>query len=450
MTSRGKPRENGKGELVVEPIWISAILIVVLLGLLGSGLWVALSLLGAAYVGLEFFSDAPVGRVMATSIWSATSSWILTALPLFIWMGEILFRSRLSEDMFAGLSPWVSRLPGGLLHVNIVGCAIFAAVSGSSAVTAATIGKISLPALKALGYPEDKSIATLGGSGTLGFLIPPSILLIVYGSMAEISIARLFIAGILPGLMLVVLFMGYIVIWALLNREKMPVTGLRIRFIERIYQSRRLIPVMLLITAVIGSIYAGVATPTEAAAIGVVGALTLSYITGFRSKAVFIQGLLGATRTTCMIVFIVGGAAFLTMTMGYTKLPRHLAESIDALNLSPYMLILVLTIFYLFLGCFLEGISIIVLSAAIILPMMDQMGFDLIWFGIYLVFVVELALITPPIGFNLFVIQGLTGRSIFYVARVAWPFFSLLLVGLTLIVIFPEIATYLPSLMGRP
>jgi len=433
----------------VEAFWVATILIIVLLALLGSGLWVALSLLGAAFIGLEFFTNAPVGRVLATSTWSATSSWILTALPLFIWMGEILFRSRLSEDMFAGLSPWVSRLPGGLLHVNIVGCAIFAAVSGSSAVTAATIGKISLPQLKALGYPESKAIATLAGSGTLGFLIPPSILLIIYGSTAEVSIARLFIAGILPGVLLVALFMGYIILWGLLNPDKTPAAAARISFRERVYQSRRLIPVVLLIVAVIGSIYAGFATPTEAAAVGVVGALALSYITGSLSKTVFIQGLLGATRTTCMIGFIVGAAAFLTITMGYTKLPHNLATWIEALDLSPFVLTFVVTIFYLLIGCFLEGISIIVLSAAIILPMMERAGFDLIWFGIYLVFVVELALITPPIGFNLFVIQGLTGRSIFYVARVALPFFFLLLFGLLMIIVFPEIATYLPSLMGR-
>ena len=433
----------------MDIILVSLIFMFVLFAFLGSGIWVAVSLLGAAFVVLELFTNVPVGRVMSTSTWGMMSTWTLTAMPLFILMGEILFRSRLSEDMFGGLSPWLSRLPGGLLHVNILACALFAACSGSSAVTAATIGRMSLPELKTLNYPEDKSIATLAGSGTLGFLIPPSIILIVYGATAEQSVARLFIAGIFPGLMLVAMFMGYIIVWALLNPDKMPSTEMKMSLWERIYRTRRLIPVLLLIVGVIGSIYVGVATPTEAAAIGALGAAILSFFSGTLSWKTFFDSLLGAVRTTCMIGFIVAGAAFVTITMAYTKIPLHLAETIDALELSPLLLIFVLTIFYIVLGLFLEGLSIMVLSAAIILPMVDQAGFDLIWFGIYLVFVVELALITPPVGFNLFVIQGLTGHSIFYVARVALPFFVLLLIGLTLIVVFPEIVTYLPSQMGR-
>lgn len=433
----------------MDIILVSLIFMFVLFAFLGSGIWVAVSLLGAAFVVLELFTNVPVGRVMSTSTWGMMSTWTLTAMPLFILMGEILFRSRLSEDMFSGLSPLLSRLPGGLLHVNILACALFAACSGSSAVTAATIGRMSLPELKTLNYPDDKSIATLAGSGTLGFLIPPSIILIVYGATAEQSVARLFIAGIFPGLMLVAMFMGYIIIWALLNPDKMPSTEMKMSLWERIYRTRRLIPVLLLIVGVIGSIYVGVATPTEAAAIGALGAAILSFFSGTLSWKTFFDSLLGAVRTTCMIGFIVAGAAFVTIAMAYTKIPLHLAAMIDALELSPLLLIFVLTIFYIVLGLFLEGLSIMVLSAAIILPMVDQAGFDLIWFGIYLVFVVELALITPPVGFNLFVIQGLTGHSIFYVARVALPFFVLLLIGLTLIVVFPEIVTYLPSQMGR-
>ena len=433
----------------MDIILVSLMFMFVLFAFLGSGIWVAVSLLGAAFVVLELFTNVPVGRVMSTSTWGMMSTWTLTAMPLFILMGEILFRSRLSEDMFSGLSPLLSRLPGGLLHVNILACALFAACSGSSAVTAATIGRMSLPELKTLNYPEDKSIATLAGSGTLGFLIPPSIILIVYGATAEQSVARLFIAGIFPGLMLVAMFMGYIVVWALFYPDKMPSTEMKMSLWERIYRTRRLIPVLLLIVGVIGSIYVGVATPTEAAAIGALGAAILSFFSGTLSWKTFFDSLLGAVRTTCMIGFIVAGAAFVTIAMAYTKIPLHLAEMIDALKLSPLLLIFVLTIFYIVLGLFLEGLSIMVLSAAIILPMVDQAGFDLIWFGIYLVFVVELALITPPVGFNLFVIQGLTGHSIFYVARVALPFFVLLLIGLTFIVIFPEIVTYLPSQMGR-
>jgi tripartite ATP-independent transporter DctM subunit len=435
----------------MDPIVLTTtVVIIVLFAALGSGIWIGLALCVPAYVGIEFFTHAPVGRIMANSIWGWTSLWSLAAMPLFVWMGEILYRSRLSEDMFSGLAPWLARLPGGLLHVNIVGCALFAAASGSSAVTAATIGKMSLPELRTLGYPEDKSLGTLAGSGTLGFLIPPSILLIVYGATAELSISRLFIAGVLPGLLVVVLFMGFVIIWSIFNRDKLPKPPTGFSLKERIYRSRHLIPVVFLITAVIGSIYAGVATPTEAAAVGVAGGLAVSYFTGSLSRKTFIESVLGATRTTCMIGLIVAGAGFLTIMMAYTKIPRHLALWIDSLDLSINALIFALTLFYILLGLFLEGISIIVLSAAIILPMVERAGIDLIWFGIYLVFVVELALITPPVGFNLFIIQGLTGRSIFYVARVAFPFFCLLLVALTIIVMFPEIATWLPKQMvGR-
>ena len=325
----------------MDIILVSLMFMFVLFAFLGSGIWVAVSLLGAAFVVLELFTNVPVGRVMSTSTWGMMSTWTLTAMPLFILMGEILFRSRLSEDMFSGLSPLLSRLPGGLLHVNILACALFAACSGSSAVTAATIGRMSLPELKTLNYPEDKSIATLAGSGTLGFLIPPSIILIVYGATAEQSVARLFIAGIFPGLMLVAMFMGYIVVWALFYPDKMPSTEMKMSLWERIYRTRRLIPVLLLIVGVIGSIYVGVATPTEAAAIGALGAAILSFFSGTLSWKTFFDSLLGAVRTTCMIGFIVAGAAFVTIAMAYTKIPLHLAEMIDALKLSPLLLIFV-------------------------------------------------------------------------------------------------------------
>ena len=429
---------------------VALFLIVVLFIALGSGIWIALALFVPAYIGLEFFTSAPTGRVMATSIWGWTSQWTLASLPLFVWMGEILFRTRLSEDMFKGLAPWMNRLPGRLLHVNILACAIFAAASGSSAVTTATIGKMSLPELKAMGYPEDKSIGTLAGSGTLGFLIPPSILMIVYGATADVSVSRLFIAGIIPGLVVVVLFMGYIMIWSMLNPHRLPPATAAMPFLRKIHETRRLIPILLLIVAVIGSMYAGFATATEAAALGVVGALLVSFATGTLTRKTLVDSLLGATRTSCMIGFIVAGAGFLTIMMGYTKIPRELATMIDGLALSPYTLIFVLTIFYIILGCFLEGISIIVLSAAMILPMIERAGFDLVWFGIYLVFMVELALITPPVGFNLFVIQGLTGKNIVQVSRFAMPFFVLLLIGTAMIVVFPELATWLPRQMTRP
>ncbi len=431
----------------MEQVGFTIVLVVVLFALLGSGLWVAVSLLGVGLVGMTMFTSAPAGLVLATTVWGASNSWALAALPLFIWMGEILFRSRLSEDMFAGLAPWLDHLPGRLLHVNILGCGVFAAVSGSSAATAATIGKMSLPELAKRGYDRTMSIGTLAGSGTLGLLIPPSIILIVYGVATEESIARLFIAGVLPGLMLVILFMGYVVVWALLNPAKVPADRLGMGLADRLRQTRRLIPVLLVIAGVIGSIYFGIASPTDAAAVGVLLSLVLSWFSGTLTKATFIDGLMGATRTSCMIAFILAGAAFLTVAMGFTGIPRLLAEWIGSFDLSPLMLLVVLTVFFIVLGCFLDGISVVVLTTAVIQPMVEQAGIDRIWFGIFIVLVVEMAQITPPVGFNLFVIQGLTDHNILEVARAALPFFFLLLLGVVLLVAFPGLATWLPSQM---
>lgn len=432
----------------MDPFLLSVVLVIALFVLLGAGVWVAFSLLGVGLLGMLLFTDAPAGQVMATTTWGSSNGWALAALPLFIWMGEILYRSRLSDELFEGLGPWMSRLPGGLMHVNILGCGIFAAVSGSSAATAATIGKMSIPELTGRGYDERMSIGTLAGSGTLGLLIPPSIILIVYGVATEQSIARLFIAGIVPGLMLVLMFMGYVILWALLNPRLTPEPEPALPLMERVYRTRRLIPVILLIAGVIASVYFGIASPTDAAAVGVLLSLILSRAYGSLSRETFIDGLMGATRTSCMIAFILAGAAFLTVAMGFTGIPRLLAEWIGGIGLSPYMLILALTVFFAVLGCFLDGISVVVLTTAVILPMVERAGIDLIWFGIYIVIVVEMSQITPPVGFNLFVIQGLTGKNILYVARAALPFFFLLLLAVALIVVFPEIATYLPERMA--
>jgi C4-dicarboxylate transporter, DctM subunit len=426
---------------------VSITLLIVLLGLLASGLWVALSLMGVGLVGLMLFTDVPAGRVMANAVWGASGSWALTALPLFIWMAEILFRTRLAEDMFNGLGPWLTRLPGRLMHINILGCGIFAAVSGSSSATCATIGKITIPELRERGYDERMILGTLAGSGTLGLLIPPSIMLIVYGFVAEVSIARLFIAGILPGIMMVALFMGYTVLWALLNPGRTPPADMVMSLGQKLWASRRLLPVAALIVVVIGAIYAGYATPTEAAAIGVLGALLLSLVFGSLSWASFADSVLGATRTSCMIAFILAGAAFLSVSMGFLGIPRMIAQGIAAWDLSPNTLLVVLTLFYIGLGCFLDGISIVVLTTSVIQPMIRDAGIDVVWYGIFVVLVVELAQITPPVGFNLFVLQGLTGRDIFWITRAALPFFCMLLVGVALLVIFPEIATYLPQRM---
>ncbi|MCG8546327.1 MAG: TRAP transporter large permease subunit [Alphaproteobacteria bacterium] len=423
------------------------ILVVAMFALLGSGIWVAVSLLAVGYIALEFFTPAPAGSLMASTVWDASWNWALTALPLFIWMGEILFRSRLSEDMFKGLAPWLSWLPGRLLHVNIVGCGVMAAVAGSSAVTCATVGRMSIPELKKRGYDENMSIGTLAGSGTLGLLIPPSIMLIVYGVIAQQSIARMFIAGILPGIMLVLMFMGFVVIWSWIYPKKTPPSDIRMSFREKIWSSRRLIPVICLIIAVIGSIYGGIATPTEAATLGVIGALVLAKVSGALTWATFMDSLLAATKTSCMIAFILVAAAFLSISMGFTGLPRVLAGWVNSLGLSVPMLLCVLTIFFVILGCFLDGVSMMVLTASVVLPMVQNAGIDLIWFGIYIVIVVEMAQITPPVGFNLFVLQGMTGRDIIQVTKASIPFFCVMVAGIVVLAVFPEIATFLPKYM---
>ena len=428
-------------------ILLTIFFISVLLFFLGSGIWVALSMIGVSAIGMMLFTSRPVGDAMATTIWGTSSSWTLTALPLFVWMGEILFRTKLSENLFKGLSPWMQKLPGGLIHVNIVGCALFAAISGSSAATVATVGKMSIPELRKRKYPEKILLGSLAGSGTLGLLIPPSIILIIYGVAVQESIAKLFIAGIIPGIMIALIFMSYVIIWSLINKKIMPKILEEYSFIDKIKRSKQLLPVIILIVAVIGSIYTGIATATEAASLGVLGALILSYFQKSLTVETFKSSLLGATKTSCMIAFILAGSTFLSLAMGFTGLPRNLALWIQNMELSPYVLIFVLMIFYIILGMFLDGISAVVLTMAIIEPMIRQAGFDMIWFGIFLVIVVEMAQITPPVGFNLFVLQGMAKKDMGYIAKSAFPLFLLMVLAVILVVIFPEIALWMPEQM---
>jgi len=432
-------------ELLLTIFFISILLI-----FLGTGVWVALSMVGVSAIGMLLFTSRPVGDAMATTIWGTSSSWTLTALPLFVWMGEILFRTKLSENLFKGLAPWMSRLPGGLIHVNVVGCALFAAISGSSAATVATVGKMSIPELRKRNYPEKLLLGSLAGSGTLGLLIPPSIILIIYGVTVQESIAKLFIAGIIPGIMIAIFFMLYVIGWSILNKDSMPKTEEVFSFSQKIKDSGQLIPVIVLITAVIGSIYSGIATATEAASLGVVGALILSFFQKSLNKETFKSSLLGATKTSCMIAFILAGSSFLSLAMGFTGLPRNLAIWIQEMNLSPYVLIMVLTFFYIILGMFLDGISAVVLTMAIIEPMIRQAGFDMIWFGVFLVIVVEMAQITPPVGFNLFVLQGMANKDMGFIAKSAFPLFLLMILAVVVIIIFPEIALWLPQQMIQP
>ncbi|WP_245727025.1 TRAP transporter large permease [Paracoccus isoporae] len=415
--------------------------------LLGSGVWVGLALMGVAYMGMIGFTSRNPGSSMSITIWTSSSSWTLTSLPLFIWMGEILYRTRLSEDMFKGLAPWLSRLPGGLLHTNVVGCTVFAAVSGSSAATLTTVGKMSIPELRKRGYPEFMIIGTLAGAATLGLMIPPSLTLIVYGVTVKESITSLFMAGVVPGLVLAAMFMLYIAGWSLARPKDRPDAEPRIGFLGALRNSVLLIPVIALIVMVIGSMYLGIATATEAAAFGVVGALILALLQGSLGWNSFVESLLGATRTSAMIALILMGASFLTLSMGFTGVPRTLAEWIGAMELSPVALIAALTLFYIVIGMFLDGISAVVLTMAIIEPMVRGAGIDMIWFGIFVVVVVEMAQITPPVGFNLFVLQGMTKHDMGYIARTALPMFLIMVVMVAILVAFPRLATWLPAMV---
>ncbi|MCD8505400.1 MAG: TRAP transporter large permease subunit [Burkholderiaceae bacterium] len=424
---------------------IGLIVAVIMLVLLASGVWVAITLMSVGLLSMLMFSHAPAATIQSTVIWGQSSSWALTALPLFIWMGEILYRTRLAKDMFEGLTPWLAGFPGRLIHINVVSCGIFAAVSGSSAATTATIGRITIPELLKRGYDEKTTIGSLAGSSTLGFLIPPSIIMIVYGVAADVSITRLFIAGVLPGIMLMALFMGYLAIWSMLNPSKVPPREARVPILQRIWATRKLFPIVALMIAVIGSIYMGIATATEAAAVGVVGALLIALLTGSLTKQSFIDSVLGATRTSVMVSFILAGAAFLSTAMGFTGIPRELAAWVGTLGLDKFELLLALTLLFIILGCFLDGISIVVLTAAVIMPITQQAGIDPIWFGIFIVVVIEMSQITPPVGINLFILQSMTGRNIWQVAVAAFPFFLLLVVATILLILFPEIATWLPD-----
>ncbi|HLR30291.1 MAG TPA: TRAP transporter large permease subunit [Paenalcaligenes sp.] len=428
-------------------IYQALVLLLGLVVLLSLGIWVALVLVACGVISIYFFSMAPAGTIFATKAWDASANWALTALPLFIWMGEILYRTRLAEDMFKGLGPWVQRLPGRLVHVNVFGCGIFAAVSGSSAATAATIGRISLPELKRRGYDDSISIGSLAGAGTLGLLIPPSVVMIVYAVAAQTSIIRLFIAGILPGIMLMGLFSAYIGLWSLRHPDRVPRDVEQVSFKERIWRLRLLLPVVFLILAVIGSIYAGIATASEAAVIGVVGSLLIALVGGSLTWKTFTASLMGAVRTSCMISFILIGAAYLTSAMSFTGLPANIAAWISSLGLSTYALIAVLTVFFILMGAFLDGISIVVLTTSVLLPAVVAAGIDPIWFGVYLILTVEMAQITPPIGFNLFVIQGITGKDLFELVRMSFPFFLLLVLATALVTIFPDIVLVLPRAM---
>ena len=431
----------------MDILTIGGILLVLMMVLLSGGVWIAMTLAICGWVGQAFFTSTQPGLNLFSAFWESNASWELAALPLFIWMGEILFRAKLSEEMFTGLAPWLNRIPGRLFHTTILGCGIFGSVSGSSAATCATIAKVSLPELTKRGYDEKIAIGSLATAGTLGILIPPSITMVVYAVAADASIIRIFLAGFLPGFLLMGLFSGYIAWWSIRNKDKMPPPEPATTFKEKMRLSKNLIPCALLIVFICWSLIAGWATATECAAYGVVGSLALAMWSRSLTWSNFNEALMGATRTSCMIMFILAGAAFLTKTMAFTGVPRELAEWVNSLNLSPYSLIACLVVVYLVLGTALDGISMIVLTAAVVMPMVQKAGFDLIWFGIFVILLVEIAEVTPPVGFNLFVLQNMTGKDSNTIAVAAIPFFFCLVVCIVLVTIFPQIVTILPDLV---
>jgi tripartite ATP-independent transporter DctM subunit len=428
----------------MELTLIAVLLSAVLLALLSAGMWIGLTILLTGAAALAWFTGAPVGRMAVTSIWGDSTDWAFTALPMFIWMGEILFRTRVSDGLFKGLAPWLGRVPGRLLHINVLGCAIFSAVSGSATATCATVSRISLPELQRRGYPEPIAIGSLASAGTLGILIPPSIIMIVYAVAADVSILHLFIAGVLPGLLIAGLFSGYIAAWSLVNKNQIPPAEKPMTVGERLRSMRELMPSLVLLAGVIVGMFSGVATATEIGALGVVGALIVAASMRSLTWSTFVDSAYGALRTTCMIALILQGSSVLSISMALTGLPKALAEWVTTLQMHPYALIGVLCVIYLVLGIVLEGVAMILLTTSIALPMIVAAGFDPLWFGVFIIVMTELSSLSPPVGFNLFVMQMISGRGMAYVAWAAMPFFLLLVLSVGIMAAFPEIVTWLP------
>jgi C4-dicarboxylate transporter, DctM subunit len=431
----------------MDPIVTISLLLALMFALLAAGVWIAPVLMAVAAIAIDVIAGRPAGFSIATTAWSGASSWMLTALPMFIWMGDILFQSRLSEDLFKGLSPLMRRIPGGLLHTNVLGCTLVAAVSGSSVATLTTVGKMTIPELRKRGYPEHMIVSTLAGPATLGLMIPPSIIMIVYGALTNESIAAINIAGILPGLVLAAMFSGYVAFVSLFMKDSMPAQEPRVSWRQKLNGARALIPIVVLLCLVIGTMMFGIATATEAAAVGVVGALVLAFLQGTLTLKMFIDSVMSATRTSVMISLILVAAGSLSLAMGYLRLPEMLALWVDGLHLSAFWLLMGLLVLYTILGHFLDGISCVALTIAIVEPMVRHAGIDMVWFGIFMVLVVEMAQITPPVGFNLTVLQSMTGHDMFKVGYWSMPMHAVMLIMVFLLIAFPELALWLPHHM---
>ena len=435
-----------------SPLITSIIIIVGLLGLLAAGVWIFAAMLVVSIVGLYVLNDYSFVRIgsMLTSVqWKTMTSFELAALPLFVWMGEILFRTRLSEQIFRGLAPWVNWLPGRLLHVVVLACGIFGSVSGSSTATCATISKIALPELKRRGYDEGITIGALCSGGTLGILIPPSIIMVLYAVAAEVSLVKLFIAGFLPGFLMMSLFSGYIVVWALMNPDKSPKGADQMTLRQKFSLLIELGPITALLVFVFGALFAGWITATECAAWGVLGAILIALHSRTLNWRSFRDSVQSTLRTSCMIAILIAAAGFMSTFMAIAGIPKAVAVAISAMQLSPFVLIALLTVVYILLGIFLDGVSMILLTLPVVLPMVTGAGFDPLWFGIFLIIVIEMAELSPPVGFNLFVLQNMTGKDVFTIGWMSLPFFLMMVVTAAMITFWPGIVMVLPDLYSH-
>lgn len=435
-----------------SPLITSIIIILGLLGLLAAGVWIFAAMLVVSIVGLYVLNDYSFVRIgsMLTSVqWKTMTSFELAALPLFVWMGEILFRTRLSEQIFRGLAPWVNWLPGRLLHVVVLACGIFGSVSGSSTATCATISKIALPELKRRGYDEGITIGALCSGGTLGILIPPSIIMVLYAVAAEVSLVKLFIAGFLPGFLMMSLFSGYIVVWALMNPDKSPKGADQMTLRQKFSLLIELGPITALLVFVFGALFAGWITATECAAWGVLGAILIALHSRTLNWRSFRDSVQSTLRTSCMIAILIAAAGFMSTFMAIAGIPKAVAVAISAMQLSPFVLIALLTVVYILLGIFLDGVSMILLTLPVVLPMVTGAGFDPLWFGIFLIIVIEMAELSPPVGFNLFVLQNMTGKDVFTIGWMSLPFFLMMVVTAAMITFWPGIVMVLPDLYSH-
>ncbi|MEM9628749.1 MAG: TRAP transporter large permease [Pseudomonadota bacterium] len=386
---------------------------VIMLGLMFIGLHVGVAMLAIGVLGALVYFGPPVLFSFGTNLWSVMNDFLLTTIPLFVLLGELLLRSGITKNMYDSLADWLSRLPGGLLHTNIGACSLFAAVSGSSVATAATIGTVALDEFKRRTYSEPLVLGTIAAGATLGILIPPSVNLIIYGALTNTSIGQLFAAGILPGVLLTLLFMAMIATAALIKpaiAEQVRDEDLAPRR-ERIRRLQYLLPPLGIFVVVMGAIYGGWATPTEAAALGVVLAFLLAWWNGALSFAMLHQAFIATTRTSALLIFIISAAFFLNFIVGILGVPQAMTRFVTDLGLSATETILLLVLFYLIMGCFLETLSMMVGTIPVVMPIILHLGIDPVWFGIFLVIMMELALITPPVGMNLYVVQGVRGRG---------------------------------------